>query len=388
LTFFFVAFFVAGFFLLTRSFLMPSGGSGSGEFYTAGPLWFVKAESATLSPLPGKSKTLSAPKSDPVGFLAACHQADSRSSSLLDVLQRDVQHRHFVTDTEVLLNGLQDGVAITLDEGIAAQKAAATYKREKSLIYAAFVVGGARVGSDGTERKLCAPIVYYPAKLVSTDVSGAPILFLTIDFRDQNVNFSLFAELLGDDDDASGAVEKLLARVPQPPFDDVAVSDLMQIFRDVLPHVDVDAMYRYPKLVGERGVRKAYRQSRLAVVPSAMMALISNPRAARGVLFELADRKLRETFSTPTRVLFGGDASPTVDVLAQRSGVASISVDPLASLPANRGVTEATARPSARRADLPHNRSVAERNVPSFFCHLGIVISSNLPTISKGIPVK
>lgn len=96
------------------------------------------------------------PKSDPIGYLASCHEADNRASSVLDLLHKDVQHRHFVTDTEVLLSGLQDGVAVPLDKGIAAQKAAATYKREKSLIYAAFLVVGTVSGQDGTERKLCA----------------------------------------------------------------------------------------------------------------------------------------------------------------------------------------------------------------------------------------
>ena len=116
--------------------------------------------------------------------------------------------------------------------------------------------------------------------------------------------------LLGEDDGASDVLEKILVRFPEPPFDDVSLSSLMQIFRDFLPDTDVDAMYRYPKLVGERGVRKAQKDSRLACLPAAMMALVSNPRATRGVKFELADAELRESFSTPTRVLFsdGGDA--------------------------------------------------------------------------------
>ena len=250
------------------------------------------------------------PKSDPIGYLASCHEADNRASSVLDLLHKDVQHRHFVTDTEVLLSGLQDGVAVPLDKGIAAQKAAATYKREKSLIYAAFLVVGTVSGQDGTERKLCAPVVYYPAKLEKADFSAEELIYLAVDHHEQNVNFSLFAELLGEDDGASDVLEKILARFPEPPFDEVSLSALMQIFRDFLPHTDVDAMYRNPKLVGERGVRKAQKDSRLTCLPSAMMALVSNPRATRGVMFELADAELRETFSTPTRVLFsdGGDA--------------------------------------------------------------------------------
>ena len=248
-------------------------------------------------------------KSDPVAYLAACHEADNRASTVLDLLHKNVQHRHFLTDTEVLLSGLQDGVAVPFEKGVAAQKAAATYKREKTLIYAAFVVVGSVPGEDGSMRKLCAPIVYYPATLEKAIAAEEDVIHLTIDLKDQTVNFSLFSELLGDDDGGS-ALEKILARFPEPPYEDVALSALMQVFRDFIPSADVEPLYGYPKLLGERGVRKAHKQAQLACLPSAMMALVPNPRAARGVLFELADDELRESLSTPTRVLFGSDDFP------------------------------------------------------------------------------
>jgi hypothetical protein len=93
------------------------------------------------------------------------------------------------------VSGLQDGVAVPLDKGIAAQKVAATYKREKSLIYASFLVVGTIQGLDGAERKLCAPIIDYPAKLEKADFSGEELIYLSVDFREQNINVSLFAEL-------------------------------------------------------------------------------------------------------------------------------------------------------------------------------------------------
>lgn len=257
-------------------------------------------------------------KSDPVGYLASCHEADNRAGSVMNLLHKDVQHRYFLTGTEVLLSGVQDGVAVPLDKGVAANKAAATYKREKSLIYAAFIVVGSVPGAnDGDPRRsLCAPVIYYSAQLDHTTTAGEQSAYLAIDPREQNVNVSLFAELLGEDDANSDILEKILARFPEPPYDEIALSALMQVFRDFFPTVDVEPLYRYPKLIGDRDLRKAHKNTRLTCLPAAMMALVPNPRAARGVLFELADANLRQALSTPTKVLFGEHAATESDARA------------------------------------------------------------------------
>jgi hypothetical protein len=102
-------------------------------------------------------------------------------------------------------------------------------------------------------------------------------------------------------------LEKIMRRIPEPPFEAAEISELMQIFRDFFPDVQVDELYRWPKLLSEKAVRAAAKESRvsLSCLPAAAMALVPNPRAARGVLFELPE--IARNFSPPMSALFGDE---------------------------------------------------------------------------------
>ena len=247
---------------------------------------------------------VNAPLSDPIGYLAACYRADNRNTSISDLFHRDIRHRYFATGTEVLLTGLQTGLAVPAELGSDAMKAVATYTRERRLIYGAFFVTGTTTASNGATRKLCAPVVLFPAKLRR----DGELFYLETDPQEQRANFSLFAELIGDQDGSSEVVEKLLRRIPEPPFDALAISELMSIFQDFIPDVNVDALYGFPELVDERAVKRVPHG--LACIPAAAMALIPNPPAARGAVFELAQEEMCENFSAPVATVFGQTTSP------------------------------------------------------------------------------
>ena len=266
---------------------------------------------------------------DPIGYLASCYEADNRESSIFDLFHKEIQNRHFATETEVLSSGLQAGLAIPVKRGLAALKAAATYKREKSLIYGIFPIVGKYTSSDGTERKLAAPVLYYPARLRQANLDeGEEIVYLSIESAEQRINFPVFAELVGEKDGGSDVLEKIMRRIPEPPFGAAEISELMQIFRDFFPDVQVDELYRWPKLVSEKAVRAAAKESgvSLSCLPAAAMALVPNPRAARGVLFELPE--IARNFSPPMRALFGdevpeGEASHEMPVTSAVPAVLS-----------------------------------------------------------------
>ena len=149
---------------------------------------------------------------DPIGYLASCYEADNRESSIFDLFHKEIQHRHFATGTEVLSSGLQDGLAIPMKRGLAALKAAATYKREMSLIYGVFLIVGKYKSSDGTERKLAAPVLYYPARLHQTklDDQGEAIVYLSIERAEQRINFPVTKTLLYFINTESERVEKII----------------------------------------------------------------------------------------------------------------------------------------------------------------------------------
>jgi hypothetical protein len=268
-----------------------------------------------------------------IRYLASCHEADNRETGIADLFHEDVRHLHFLEGTEVLLSGLQDGAAVPAEAGLAALEEASAYRRERSLVYAAFVLAG----SMG--RRLAAPLLYYPASLHRAEVEGQEVVLLRASISDANLNFPVLAELLGEKND--DALESILRRIPACPFLGDSLSELIQILADFFPRVDASALYRYPKLLSDAEVRRAQRGSGIACLPAAAMALIENPRGSRGVLSELARVAASERRSAPLEALF--ESAPAA---APGSDVG------LASIPATLSRSQQKVLQSARRHPL------------------------------------
>jgi hypothetical protein len=249
-----------------------------------------------------------------------------------------VRHRHFLEGTEVLLSGLQDGVAVPVEAGLAALEEATAYRRERSLVYGAFFLAGS-IG-----RRLAAPLLYYPASLHRGHASGHEVVLLRVSTSDFNLNFPVFAELLGETGD--DALASLLRRIPTGPFLEDSLSELVQTLADFFPRIDTTALHRYPKLLSEAEVRRALKEvgsgdGRIRCLPAAAMALVENPRGSRGVLSELS------------RVAASDRLSPALKALFERapSAVESEGAD-LASIPAVLSRSQQKVLRSARRHPL------------------------------------
>jgi len=256
-----------------------------------------------------------------IRFLGSCHEADNRESAIFDLFHRDVKHRHFATGTEVLVSGLQDALAVPPEIGGKALEEAALYKRERSLIYGVFFLVGT-IEVDGKPRRLAAPLLHFPASLERKIVGGEEASFLKISPAEPTLNFPVLAELLGEGDASSSALESIGRRLPSPPVGEEALSEILQVFRELLPRIRVDELYAFPSLLPERDIRRLGDGPVLACVPAAAMALVENPRSTRGVLFELSGLATTENFSPPLQAALGRstpDSSPSF---------------PLASIPA------------------------------------------------------
>ena len=256
-----------------------------------------------------------------IRFLASCHEADNRESAIFDLFHRDVKHRHFATGTEVLVSGIQDALAVPPEIGRDALEEATLYKRERSLVYGVFFLVG-RIEADGKPRRLAAPLLHFPAALERQSVGGLEASFLRITANEPTLNFPVLAELLGERDAASSALESLGRRIPSPPLGEDALAEILQVFRELLPRIRVDDLHSFPALLPEGDVRRLGEGAVLACVPAAAMALVENPRSTRGVLFELSRLASSGTVSAPLEAALGSATPP------------SRSSFPLASIPA------------------------------------------------------
>jgi hypothetical protein len=275
-----------------------------------------------------------------IRFLASCHEADNRESAIFDLFHREVKHRHFATGTEVLVSGIQDALALPPELGRKALEEAALYKRERSLVYGAFFLVG-NIEIDGKPRRLAAPLFHFPASLERKAVgSGEEATLLRISSTEPTLNFPVLADLLGEHDVASSALESIGRRLPSHPVGTEAVSEIMQIFRELLPRARVDDLYAFPALLTERDVRRRSEEPSLACLPAAAMALVENPRSTRAVLFELSRLGSSERVSPPLEAALGGSAPGSPPAL------------PLASIPAVLSRAQKRVLEAARRHPL------------------------------------
>jgi hypothetical protein len=301
-------------------------------FFAALAIWLADSTSARLEETP-----LSPVRK--IRYLASCHEADNRESAIFDLFHREVKHRHFATGTEVLVSGIQDALAVPPELGRKALEEAALYKRERSLVYGAFLLVG-KIDVDGKPRRLAAPLVHFPATLERKAVGGEEATFLRISPTEPTLNFPVLAELLGEHDLASSALDAIGRRLPAHPVGTEALSEIIQIFRELLPRVRVDDLYAFPELLTEKAVRLGSENAALACIPAAALALVENPRSTRGVLFELSQLASSERVSPPIEAALGGAAAASPPPL------------PLASIPAVLSRAQRKVLESAHRHPL------------------------------------
>lgn len=240
-----------------------------------------------------------------IRYLRACYEADNRETGIANLLAAKYRHVTFLSGTDDLLRGLQDRVPVDWERGVAAQKEADLYRKDKTLVFCAFPLVGRTSQSNRLPKRLCAPLFFYPATLVR----DAPAAFLHVDLAQQRMNFPVLAALAGRNEVARFVVEDLLGQFPQAPLARDDLHALMALLADVLPGIDALPLAEYPKLCDGREVRRRVKTPRLhdenslQCLPACAMALIPNSPLARGVLFELADMAEADTLSVPVRML-------------------------------------------------------------------------------------
>jgi hypothetical protein len=246
--------------------------------------------------------------------LRGCYEADNRETGIANLLGRKYRHVTFLEGTEDLLRGLLERAPIHHDRAIAAQKEAALFRKDKTLVYCALLLVGRGGGDKRLPARLCAPLFFFPATVVE-DESAA---FVTVDLSQQRVNFPVLAALAGQNEAGGASVEDLLAELPRAPFTPDKIHGLMSLLMDVLTGVDSMPLAGYPQLADEEQVRQAVKSDGekdsqpIRCLPAAALALIPTSPETRGVLAELGEMAAAARLSLPVRLLLNEpDAAPS-----------------------------------------------------------------------------
>jgi AAA domain len=246
-----------------------------------------------------------APPAPLLRYLRDCYRADAGGAAVHDLFDRKVEHLRFF-DREVLLNAELPRRPLHAADVAPAAKAAALYRRERSLVYFAWPLVGQGTAAGGRPVRLCAPLLLYPATLHPGEPPDDDLFWLEVDLAEQRVNAAALEALLGPG--AEVAVDELPARLPLPPFDLLAAADLAVALAASIPGLASPDLAPWPQLETGEEVRaaRAERDGTPRLLRAAGLALISNPPDSGGILHELeALAGTGPPYSPPLSLLLG-----------------------------------------------------------------------------------
>ncbi|WP_299454931.1 AAA domain-containing protein [uncultured Microscilla sp.] len=238
-----------------------------------------------------------------VHYFKDCYQADQREATVWNLFDKKIEHKNFTDKQEQLLNQNLPQEYIPLDTAQHIEKELQLYQREKSLYYFAFFVTGNNPNEHIGPRKLCAPLLYYPAELIKEKED----YYVKIDFSKQQVNYPLLAMLNQPDHN----VEEVFKQIPQEAITFSETKELTDVLKQSWTEVNFEEMYRYPEdLLNEEALKKLMKSKILRLVPASAAGVMMSSNTTRGVINELGIIGNSDQFSSALKALFG-EAAPT-----------------------------------------------------------------------------
>lgn len=140
-----------------------------------------------------------------IQYFRDCYEADNRETGIANLFSKKYRHVSFLSGTEDLLRGLLDRVPIDREKGVAAQKEAELYRKDKTLVYCAFPLVGQVAEGGRLPARLCAPLVFFPATIEDED----SLAFLSVDLTQQRVNFPVLSALAGETESSRSLADDL-----------------------------------------------------------------------------------------------------------------------------------------------------------------------------------
>ncbi len=237
-----------------------------------------------------------------IDYQRKCYEADNRETGISSLLHAKIRHLKFLDGEEVVVHGTLPRAPLPQKYAAALQKEAYQYRRDKSLVYAAFPIVGQGELLDGLPDRICAPLIFLNADF--EELQGS--LFLVPSTDEVRVNFpalSLIAEATGAD---TKRLEQALARLPPLPWPREQLHAIAADLAECLPEVDFTPLSSFPQLLPSTTVHTQLDPSSadgLRCLPAVAVALLPNSPETRGVLYELSQLSTTPKLSPPLRCL-------------------------------------------------------------------------------------
>lgn len=240
-----------------------------------------------------------------ISYLHRCYVEDNRQYQLLDVFNRNkVEHLKVIEGTEELINDDTPKIAITEEYYNEVYKTKEIFKKEKELLYSSVFIMGEEEYL-GKVRKICAPLLLFPAHLSQT----SDAFFVSIELENFRVNASAISLLLRASEKSGDVEADILKNFQRPPFDFGGIGQISRLLSKHFPKLDNEALLFYPELwSGSKLKRQLQPKQRASIsffqmVPASAIGIMSKSSDTYGILSELEILGKEESFSSPLKAL-------------------------------------------------------------------------------------
>ncbi len=229
-----------------------------------------------------------------IRYFRACYQADNRYLNLFNVYGRNCEYTRLMSGQEELVTGFLPRLPLPRTYAQELSKAVRTYQREKSLFYGSFFIIGKLPSSYPGNKKVCAPLIYYPA-LIEQDKQE---YYLTIARDKPIINWPLLKWMQGE------AKKRQEPKFVFQGITDKDVAKLSHWITGLTKEINCLELYHYPKLSNASYIEEKQnnaKEGKFQLISAACLTLVKQSLASRGTLHELTKIRKSESLSIPLR---------------------------------------------------------------------------------------
>lgn len=239
-----------------------------------------------------------------ISYFHDCYRSDNRDLIIYDFLDRKVEDKMFFEGREELLTGEHPIIPINSEKAIRIEKKLEVFQKEKELLYGAFFVCGHYIDFKGETKRLCSPLIYYPAEVAHKE----DYHYLSIKPSERRINYPLI-QLLSKDSDTDILQDPLFKQLPSGYIEFTHISTLVSLCKKYFAGLNFENVYSYPDNFTLNSVKSKWASldkeqiSESLLLPISMLGIVSKSTQTRGVLNELSHLANSNDFSKPLRSL-------------------------------------------------------------------------------------
>lgn len=252
-----------------------------------------------------------------VRYLADCYVADNRILGIDNFFSKKYENQ-FVQDLkEELINAKYPKQYIPEDIGKKTLQNLQLNSNDKKLYYCSFFILGQKRHFNNRIEKVCAPVLFFPADIVSAD----DYYFIKLNPNDLQINFG-FLRSLDFKTSFSEFQKDMNSLFGYPAVDFAFVAGLERCIEDHILNLKVDdTVDEYPNLLQAKALRSHYNKlaerppNQFTMYPSSGSMISSRYKNTAGVIVELQklaekDAGFSSRYSTAIESYFGPAARP------------------------------------------------------------------------------